>query len=112
MSANWREKLAFEPALPAATLFPAFDPPAAAAVAVVAAGDEVAMEDGERVALGFLESGCEYLKGEDFFVEPRPEAEANKRTREAGEAAVGVASLTNLPSPSADGMDVRIWIMS
>lgn len=102
-----------EPEPPAAALLAVLDPVAAAIVAAaVAAGEEVAIEDGERVALGFFESGCEYLKGVAFFVEPRPEAVAKRRKRAADALTVGVASPKTLPSPSVDGVNGWILIMS
>lgn len=102
----------FEPALPAAALLAVLDPVVAAKVAAaVAAGEDVAIEEGDRVASGFFESGCEYLKGVAFFVEPRPEAVARKRNRAADALTVGVAIPTTLPSPSVDGVNEWILIM-
>jgi len=106
--------LPFEPEPAAVALFPAFAAAAAEAAVVVAEGEaETAIEEGERVAFGFLESGCEYLKGEDFLVEPRPEAVAKKRARTANDAipVVVVVVVATLPSPSVDGMNAWTLIM-
>lgn len=102
----------FEPAPPAAFFPDLADTEAAVAVAEGEA--ETAIEEGERVALGFLESGCEYLKGEDLLAEPRPEeAVAKKRFRAVEDAMFAMLVVTvTLPRPSDDGINVLILIMS
>jgi hypothetical protein len=75
ISAKVREKLVADPAV-----FLILDADSLAATvaagADVAGATPVAREEGERIAFLLLESGCEYLKGDDFLLLPFAAPEA------------------------------------